>query len=62
MIPTNLTDERMLRAWAIEAAIAARVGEKKGVDLITSATRIVDFVKGDGAAAKDGDIPVRGAV
>lgn len=54
MIPTNLNEERALRAWAVEAAIAAAAGTSKGkgVDLITAAQRIVDFVKGDGAATK----------
>lgn len=54
MIPANLEDERALRAWAIEAAIEAATGTSKGkgVDLITAAQRIVDFVKGDGAASK----------
>jgi hypothetical protein len=54
MIPADLKDERALRAWAIEAAITAQTTAGKGtrVDLITSAQRIVDFVKGDGAAHK----------
>lgn len=54
MIPHDLKDERALRAWAVEAAISAQAGTSSaaGVDLITSAQRIVDFVKGDGAAAK----------
>jgi hypothetical protein len=58
VIPTNLNEERQLRAWAVEAAIAAQGGEgkgAKGVDLITAAQRIVDFVKGDGAAKKTGE-------
>ena len=61
---TDFNDERQLRAWAIETAIASQSNLTKGtagVDLITAAARIVDFVKGDGAA-KGGDIPVRGTV
>jgi hypothetical protein len=46
----DFNDERQLRAWAIEMVLKNGVDAQKGVDLITAAQRIVDFVKGDGAA------------
>jgi hypothetical protein len=49
----DLNDERQLRAWAIEMVLRNGGSEQKGVDFITAAQRIVDFVKGDGAARAD---------
>lgn len=51
---TDFNDERQLRAWAIEQVVThpGTAATPAGVDVITAAQRIVDFVKGDGAAAK----------
>jgi len=55
----DLQDERYLRAWAIEQVMgsALRPGPttpQPPADPIAWAQRIVDFVKGDGAATPKG--------
>jgi hypothetical protein len=53
----DLSNERSLRAWAIEQVMGSSMAPgassaTAAPDFITVAQRIVDFVSGDGAAKK----------